>query len=109
MWNGCRGGIVPRATVTSGRRLMNQPPTWWDTAQVCLNGHVVNEYSVSQPHYNAPRCPECGEPTITACANCSTPIRGRIHDGGFPSLAPFTRPPYCHSCGEAYPWTERAI
>ena len=79
----------------------------YDTAQVCLNGHVANSTFVDYPQFNKDFCETCGEKTITECPNCQNPIPGRIR--GSMSIQEFQPPAYCRFCGNAYPWTERRI
>lgn len=83
-------------------------------AMICLNGHSVNAYSEAVPTDNSARCRRCGEPTITECPKCRSPIRGGppqamsvIHEGGPPRVLGFRFPAHCDHCGAAYPWTER--
>jgi len=81
-----------------------------DTAQVCLNGHVINTRARDFPDHNEARCSRCGESTITSCPACKAPIRGgypgivSMHDDDERSLAKF-----CPGCGEPYPWTTRRL
>ena len=82
------------------------PETWYDTAQICQGGHVINPASVGSPAHNQRFCDKCGKGAITACPGCTQPIRGVFHDGGTaPARGEYTRPGYCHNCGKAYPWT----
>jgi hypothetical protein len=83
---------------------------YYDTSQVCLNGHVINDNFRSRPQHNQNCCNKCGQATIYKCQKCSTDIRGEYHvpnvfGGGFGSTAP----KYCHHCGAPYPWSERTI
>ena len=52
---------------------------WYDIAQICINGHVINSMSKSHPEHNKKFCDKCGAPTITNCPKCNTPIRGHYH------------------------------
>lgn len=79
----------------------------YDVAQVCLNGHVINDSFKSFPAQNQKFCGKCGAPTITDCEHCKSFIRGSYsapgifnsrYDAGF-----------CHNCGEPYPWTESRL
>ena len=81
--------------------------SWYDTAQVCLNGHIVNAWSVKAPEQNQKFCTKCGAKTVTSCAGCQAPIRGHLHPSFSPG--PDTPPIYCHNCGRPYPWTEAAL
>jgi len=83
--------------------------TWYDTAQICIEGHPINCMSVSSPEHNRKFCRKCGAKTITNCENCSAPIKGFYHDlwASRPgNLSWFTPRSFCDNCGEPYPWTE---
>jgi hypothetical protein len=57
-----------------------------------------------------PFCESCGERTLTVCPQCNAPIRGRYFEQGVISgLDEYSPPAFCHSCGNQFPWTERAI
>lgn len=79
----------------------------FDTAQICLSGHVINLSSINFPATNKDFCDRCGEKTITACPQCGTSIRGS-QKGSPPNFNP-KAPGYCIKCGGAYPWTEQRI
>lgn len=32
---------------------------WQDTAQICLNGHLINSYYQDSPHNNQKYCDKC--------------------------------------------------
>ena len=81
----------------------------YDVAQICVNGHVVNECAQSLSEFNAPHCAKCGAETITACPECKTEIRGAYHSPGVFSATVMLAPPYCWKCGKAYPWTASAL
>lgn len=89
------------------------PRTDWDVAQVCLNGHAINDIVGLAPQLNEDRCSQCGEQTITECPACKEPIRGYLHrEGAYRAhVKPRTFLPsaFCHKCGAPYPWTERAL
>ena len=84
---------------------------WFDTALICLNGHVVNAASEWRPRYNCNFCPDCGALAISKCPGCQTPIPGQAHyfsrdDDTFGDGNKFVEPkPYCGGCGKPYPWT----
>ena len=83
---------------------------WYDTAQICTNGHVINPCSGSEPESNTKFCDKCGAPTITNCPNCNTTINGYHHTPGFADIGYHYIPPsFCPSCGEPYPWTEAKL
>jgi hypothetical protein len=77
---------------------------YWDLAQICENGHIINTAIKEQPKLRADFCPKCSARTITACHKCGTDIRGQFHAPENPIQ--FVRPSFCHHCGSAYPWTE---
>ncbi len=81
---------------------------WYDTAQFCLNGHVINIEYDERPAKNKPFCPKCGANTITQCQNCGSHIQGYHHSQG-PSYPGYTAPKFCHNCGVPYPWTESRL
>lgn len=83
---------------------------YYDVAQICLSGHVVNESYREYPQHNQEHCDKCGELTIVKCQSCQTEIRGYYHTphvigGGGIGKAPN----FCHKCGKPYPWTARKI
>ena len=84
--------------------------SWYDTAQICLNGHTINDASVSYPQSNMKFCDRCGAATITACPDCKAPIKGYYHvpgviGGGFD----YSPPSFCPNCGIPYPWTNAKL
>jgi hypothetical protein len=82
---------------------------FYDTAQVCLNGHPTNSSADTYPQFNQKFCDRCGAPTITACERCNVPIRGRYNSLGSLDLTPYVPPSFCHNCGKPYPWTEAKL
>src|SRR5262249_35658910 len=80
----------------------------YDIAQICLNGHVINDRAFTQPNLNQDHCQHCGEPTITKCKSCASEIRGR-YVGGPAIHGQFVAPSYCWKCGHPYPWTQRRL
>lgn len=78
----------------------------YHVAQLCLNGHVINQSSDEYPENNEKFCSNCGQPTITACPSCKTNIRGYFDVEGVLSISSMDTPSYCHECGKPYPWTE---
>ncbi len=77
-----------------------------DTAQICLNGHVINTSFHESPEFNKKFCSECGLATITACPDCEFRIAGYLNMPGHVSLLAYRRPAYCENCGKPYPWTD---
>ena len=86
-------------------------PARYDTAQVCLNGHVTNPRFQKGSIFNVDYCEECGSKTITKCPACNTNIRGHFHCPGVLVLGmgERTAPKFCHNCGKPYPWTESRL
>jgi len=85
---------------------------WYDTAQICINGHVINSQSVSRPDHNSDFCDKCGAATITECQNCNKPIRGIYHSPYHlisSDVTSFALRSFCPECGKAYPWTETRL
>jgi len=82
---------------------------WHDTAQICLNGHVVNDSVRSSPEFNQKYCKQCGASTIIACQKCKKDIPGYYDVPGITVIGGgiMGAPPYCQNCGAPYPWTTR--
>jgi hypothetical protein len=82
----------------------------YDSAQVCLNGHVITAYySTGIPEDRQDFCHRCGAQTILQCPGCDTAIRG-AHIGDALAMASYGGPPaYCRACGKPFPWTERRL
>jgi hypothetical protein len=84
--------------------------SYFDVAQVCLNGHAINSCSQSAPGRNEDFCSDCGAKTISACEACGEAIRGYYHIPGVFRVGTSCEPPkFCHRCGDAYPWTKTAL
>ena len=81
----------------------------YDTAQVCLNGHMVNHSYHSSPDFNQDFCDKCGAQTITQCPDCKSPIRGDYQFENVFAPGPTTPNRFCHQCGKPYPWTRQAV
>ncbi|TWU44683.1 putative nucleotide-binding protein containing TIR-like domain protein [Rubripirellula tenax] len=81
--------------------------SWYDTMQVCYNGHQITNFVESQPESTRKRCDECGEPTTDHCLKCKAKIIGYHHIPGVIGFSGPDPPAHCHECGEAHPWTER--
>lgn len=84
--------------------------SYYDTALVCLNGHMVNDRAAGSPQHNEAFCERCGQATITNCPSCDTPMRGYYHSsvvviGGSGTPAPV----HCYACGKPFPWTEAKL
>jgi len=84
--------------------------SWYDVAQICLNGHVVNDSVRSRPQHNKNFCDKCGAATITSCKDCNADIQGYYNVPGVISVGPETQAPaFCPNCGKPYPWTKTKI
>ena len=79
----------------------------YDTAEICLNGHMTNDRYEDYPQHRKDYCSECGEKTIHTCPACSTSIQGHYRGGGYGGDTPAPR--FCHACGKAFPWTSQAM
>ena len=84
-------------------------PRDYDVAQICLNGHVVNDFSKKYPERNKRFCDKCGAATITNCSTCKAEIQGGYFVSGASILTNYTSPSYCSNCGKPFPWTEAKI
>src|SRR5271156_6684223 len=81
-----------------------EPPSGYQTAQICRQGHINTGALEDEPEKAATFCSECGAQTIQTCPKCDTPLRGDHVIAGM--LSPITEPAnYCYSCGAAFPWT----
>lgn len=93
--------------------VIGQPPgrdaAWYDVAQVCLNGHLVNDRTKSSPDHNQAFCGKCGKPTIIACPKCNSPIRGYYHVPRVVALGSDAVDNFCLACGAPYPWTSEKL
>jgi hypothetical protein len=84
---------------------------WHDTAQICTNGHVINDTMQRSPELGLKFCKKCGAPTITRCPTCNADIQGDYHVEGVVSIGfdMMVAPTFCHNCGKPYPWTSTRI
>ena len=84
---------------------------YYDVAQICMNGHMINESYKENPQRNQNFCDKCGEKTITKCENCGAEIRGRYKMPGIADFRPKQEkvPKYCYNCGKMYPWTKSKL
>lgn len=82
--------------------------SYYETAQVCLNGHVITDNYERSPELRKSFCIKCGQPTIIQCPSCNANIQGDYHVEGVVCLRASepTAHAYCHNCGKPYPWTE---
>lgn len=83
--------------------------SWYDTAQICINGHIINESTISTPQHNKKYCDKCGEITITECLECKTPIQGFYHVERVIGGYDMESPSFCSNCGKPYPWIKNRI
>jgi hypothetical protein len=87
-----------------------EQPTGYDTAQICLNGHVINDGYNWCPQHNADHCSQCGQKTIIECPKCHVRIPGNYHVQGIGTSRRLKcAPAFCHGCGNGYPWTESRL
>jgi hypothetical protein len=79
----------------------------YDTAQICLNGHVITSMSEYRPQRMRKFCEECGEATITECQSCHQTIPGSALSGA--GAFGYDPPAFCGDCGKPFPWTTRRL
>lgn len=102
---------------------------YFDTAQICENGHVITIHHKSLPVESKKFCPTCNAKTISKCPNCNAELQGCYHADterlvSYNYITPgqekysyatvcltdfqnYTVPAYCYNCGEPYPWTSK--
>lgn len=81
-----------------------------DVAQICLNGHIVNDAALTYKNLNKKYCEICGARTIMECRHCKTQIQGAFDPEGRWGTEHLTVPlKYCTGCGQPYPWTAQKI
>ena len=82
----------------------------YDTAQICLSGHVITSAARQNPELRKEKCKKCGSSTIMACTNCALPIKGYYSVPGVINFSSkYSKPMFCENCGKPYPWTESSI
>lgn len=82
----------------------------YDTAQICLNGHVTTDSFESSPEFRKKFCQHCGERTITTCQFCNSKIPGKYNvDGIIMGGFSYNPPKFCGECGKPFPWTQSAM
>ena len=79
--------------------------SYYETAEVCPNGHHTTASVETSPERRSRFCPKCGEATFTKCEKCEGRIRGHYYVPGVVAFSKWTPPNYCHDCGQPYPWT----
>lgn len=84
---------------------------YYKTAQICLNGHIVNDNMEDYPEDTSNYCSKCGQTTIQSCKSCDNRIKGYYEIEGVAnlSLQDEDKPLFCYNCGIPYPWTLDAI
>jgi len=82
---------------------------YYDTAQVCLNGHSINDMARLYPEHNKKFCSKCGAQTITECQSCKASIKGYYHCSVAVIGFEYVPPKFCDNCGKPYPWTESKL
>ena len=83
--------------------------SYYDVAQICENGHVVNATVQGFPNSNQDYCDKCGAPTIMACPSCKAPIHGLYFVAGIIGFAGGDAPAFCYDCGKPFPWTSARL
>jgi hypothetical protein len=97
----------------------------FDVAQICLNGHLINDSYERKPDYNHDFCGICGSRTIIECPKCNKKIRGAGYSLSYMGSSPYAKEmgygddyvkssafkiqSYCLYCGSPFPWTEKKI
>lgn len=81
----------------------------YHVAQICINGHMVNDTADTHPDLNTSFCSRCGAKTITTCPSCRAPIHGDYDCGIIVLGSTASVDAYCYQCGKPYPWTESAL
>ena len=79
--------------------------SYYDVAQICESGHVVNSMAQDHPDNNQNYCDKCGARTIVACPSCQTAIRGIYHIPSVIGYFDYDAPAFCYQCGTSFPWT----
>jgi hypothetical protein len=80
----------------------------YDTAQICVEGHIISMFAASNEERTQEHCINCGAVTVMECSHCHEPIRGHHHGPGI-GTTPTKPPAFCHKCGNAYPWIEKNL
>lgn len=106
--------VLPEQEVELRLRGQKMSDSWYDTAYVCENRHTITPMSVESPETVTMHCGKCGEAAISACLACNEPIRGyhyiaRVTLAYKSDFSDYSTPGFCHNCGDAYPWTVKAL
>jgi hypothetical protein len=80
----------------------------YKTAQICLNGHIINGNIEDNSIDNHNFCQDCGSKTIQECLECGSNIKGDLDYGvGYETLQ--FAPKHCYNCGSPYPWLKEKL
>jgi len=82
---------------------------YYDVAQICMKGHVINKSVKGFPEHSKKFCPQCGSPTITHCPKCNTYIQGVFYEEEDIYDPNYEVPWFCQNCGAAFPWAEAKL
>lgn len=75
----------------------------YDTALVCLHGHLICDSVEEYPNEIQKFCSDCGAETIMICPSCQKKLRGHYNHEFFNKVTIVED--YCFNCGKPYPWT----
>jgi hypothetical protein len=82
---------------------------YYETAQVCINGHVITSAIESSRSSMQDFCEDCGKPTIIKCSDCKTHIRGSYRSQNAVLITEYIVPKFCYKCGRPFPWTKAKL
>jgi hypothetical protein len=82
---------------------------YYETPQVCINGHVITSGIESSKLDMQKFCEDCGKPTIIKCHDCKTRIRGSYRSPNVVLITEYIVPKFCYKCGRPFPWTKAKI
>lgn len=83
--------------------------SYYDSALICLSGHIINESTNEYSEKNSNYCALCGEITISKCDKCNAIIRGTLFIDKRPFESIETAPNFCYQCGNQFPWLVKNI
>lgn len=81
----------------------------FESAQICLNGHVITSGVESFREGTEDFCHQCGKRTITKCLKCGSRIKGKYTRPDMNILLDYPLPTFCIKCGKKYPWTQSKL
>ncbi|MBI3269708.1 MAG: DUF2321 domain-containing protein [Planctomycetes bacterium] len=87
------------------RRPYGETDSWFDTMQVCEQGHKITGMAQAHPEDCRERCPDCGSATLSACPSGKAPIFGYKHIASVIYRDASVPPAHCSNCAGAFPWT----